>query len=50
MLKEDDELQQNENESATEEYEFSIRATGEVAKEVLPQMKGTRRQQISDDI
>ena len=65
MLKEDDELQERytltvknrfhaltiENESATEEYERkSVRATEEAAKEVLPQIKGTRRQQRSDDI
>ena len=64
MLKEDDELQERytlivknrfhaltiENESATEEYERFIRANEEAAKEVLPQIKGTRRQQRSDDI
>ena len=64
MLREDDELQERytltvknrlhaltiENESATEEYERFIRATEEAAKEVLPQIKGTGRQQRSDDI
>ena len=64
MLKEDYEQQERytlfvknrfhaltiENESAIEEYERSIRATEEAAKEALPQIKGTRRQQRSDDI
>ena len=63
MPKEDDELQERytltvknrfhaltiENETATE-YERFIRTTEEAAKEVLPQIKGTRRQQRSDDI
>ena len=64
MLNEDDELQERytltvkywfhaltiENESVTEGYERFIRATEESTKEVLQQIKGTRRHKGSDDI